>query len=198
MPESMSGDAWKDVCGGGCGFAMATSESGKLLTWGSTDDMGQSYVAAGKHEETPEPFPLPTEAAIVKAAAGWAHCAAVTDSGEVYAWGWKECVPTGKDFGDTETENKQNGATSSRFMGNNSRTAPNHETIRAEEGTKRRRLSSAKQDIDSSNSSDEALSFPPCLVIFKQQVKIASVAAGGRHTLALSGNFNSLTKLTNA
>jgi hypothetical protein len=25
-------------------------ESGKLLTWGSTDDMGQSYVTAGKHE----------------------------------------------------------------------------------------------------------------------------------------------------
>lgn len=29
-------------------------------------------------KETPEPFPLPTEASIVKAAAGWAHCAAIT------------------------------------------------------------------------------------------------------------------------
>jgi len=29
-------------------------------------------------KETPEPFPLPTEASIVKAAAGWAHCVAVT------------------------------------------------------------------------------------------------------------------------
>lgn len=29
-------------------------------------------------KETPEPFPLPTEASIVKAAAGWAHCASVT------------------------------------------------------------------------------------------------------------------------
>jgi hypothetical protein len=26
------------------------SESGKLLTWGSADDMGQSYVTSGKHE----------------------------------------------------------------------------------------------------------------------------------------------------
>jgi len=29
---------------------LCLSESGKLFTWGSTDDMGQSYVAAGKHE----------------------------------------------------------------------------------------------------------------------------------------------------
>lgn len=86
---------------------MLQSESGKLFTWGSTDDMGQSYVAAGKHEvlvlsvvlqliplqfqsinftnvylcilqEVPEAFPLPSEVAIVKAAAGWAHCVAVT------------------------------------------------------------------------------------------------------------------------
>ena len=29
-------------------------------------------------KETPEPFPLPTQASIIKAAAGWAHCVAVT------------------------------------------------------------------------------------------------------------------------
>lgn len=29
-------------------------------------------------KETPEYFPLPTEASIVKAAAGWAHCVAAT------------------------------------------------------------------------------------------------------------------------
>lgn len=28
-------------------------------------------------KETPEPFPLPTEASILKAASGWAHCVAV-------------------------------------------------------------------------------------------------------------------------
>ena len=27
-PESLGGDKWKDVCGGGCGFAMATSGMG--------------------------------------------------------------------------------------------------------------------------------------------------------------------------
>lgn len=43
------GGSWKDVCGGGCGFAMAISENGKLITWGSSDDEGQSYVASGKH-----------------------------------------------------------------------------------------------------------------------------------------------------
>lgn len=29
-------------------------------------------------QEIPEPFPLPTEPSIVKAAAGWAHCVAAT------------------------------------------------------------------------------------------------------------------------
>jgi len=29
-------------------------------------------------KEIPEPFPLPTEVTIVKAASGWAHCVAVT------------------------------------------------------------------------------------------------------------------------
>ncbi|KAI5407466.1 hypothetical protein KIW84_053646, partial [Lathyrus oleraceus] len=91
---------WKDVSGGGCGFAMAISEQGKLITWGSTDDLGQSYVTSGKHGEIPEPFPLPNEVSIVKAAAAWAHCVAVTDCGEVYTWGWKECIPSGKVLGE--------------------------------------------------------------------------------------------------
>ncbi|RWR74400.1 protein SIEVE ELEMENT OCCLUSION B-like protein [Cinnamomum micranthum f. kanehirae] len=58
--------------------AASIAESGKLITWGSTDDLGQSYLTSGKHEETPEPFPLPTEASIVKVAAGWAHCVPAT------------------------------------------------------------------------------------------------------------------------
>ncbi|URD78860.1 E3 ubiquitin-protein ligase [Musa troglodytarum] len=88
MPDSPAGDRWKDVSGGGCGFAMAISESGNLFTWGSTDDMGQSYVTSGKHEETPEVFDLPTKVPIVKAAAGWAHCVAVTDTGALLTFGW--------------------------------------------------------------------------------------------------------------
>ncbi|CAN6879677.1 unnamed protein product, partial [Brassica oleracea] len=69
--------SWKDVSGRGCGFAMATSESGKLITCGSTNDLGQSYVTSGKHCETPEPFPLPPEVCVQKAEAGWDHCVAV-------------------------------------------------------------------------------------------------------------------------
>ncbi|KAJ9180676.1 hypothetical protein P3X46_008889 [Hevea brasiliensis] len=77
-------DSWKDICGGGCGFAMAISGSGKLISWGSTDDEGQSYITSGKHGEIPEPFPLPHEASVVKAAAGWAHCVSVTVTGSIY------------------------------------------------------------------------------------------------------------------
>ncbi|WVY90892.1 hypothetical protein V8G54_036406 [Vigna mungo] len=221
--------SWNDVCGGGCGFAIAISESGKLITWGSTDDLGQSYVTSGKHGETPEPFPLPTEASIVKAAAGWAHCVAVTEHGEVYTWGWKECIPSGRVFGEPSTgvglEKDVPGShsqlsteqgmfdlftttayvqlaippkewstqakscfaiVSPRSQGSRSTggTASNNS---GEESTKRRRVSATKQTAESSSSSDDSLTAFPCLVTLNPGIRIASVAAGGRHTLALSG-----------
>lgn len=57
---------------------------------------------------------------------------------------------------------------------------------------KRRRVSSAKQAAESSATADEPLSALPCLVTLSPGVRIATVAAGGRHTLALSGNPPSL------
>lgn len=56
-----------------------------------------------------------------------------------------------------------------------------------DESTKRRRISSAKQAAESSSTGDETLSALPCLVTLNPGVRIATVAAGGRHTLALSG-----------
>ncbi|KAL5733158.1 hypothetical protein ACOSP7_032502 [Xanthoceras sorbifolium] len=200
LPSTV-GSTWKDVCGGGCGFAMAISDSGKLITWGSTDDLGQSYVTSGKHGETPEPFPLPTDASIVRAAAGWAHCAAVTESGEVYTWGWKECVPTGKVFGDPSagtSSEKDVFERHSTFL--TEQVSPRSQGSRSsggilsgtdsrgsgEESSKRRRISAAKQAAESSSSGDENLSALPCLVTLNPGVRMATVAAGGRHTLALS------------
>lgn len=58
-----------------------------------------------------------------------------------------------------------------------------------EESVKRRRISSTKQEVESSTSTDETLSAPPCLVDLDPGVRITSVAAGGRHTLALSGHM---------
>ncbi|PKA63969.1 Ultraviolet-B receptor UVR8 [Apostasia shenzhenica] len=197
-PGSTGGDAWRDVCGGGCGFAMAISEAGKLITWGSTDDMGQSYLTSGKHEEIPEPFPLPTEVEVVKAAAGWAHCVAVTACGEVYTWGWKECVPTGKLIGEQHSlgslakEERQSGflneQVSPRFhcSKSSSGTISNYDGKASEETTKRRRTSSSKHVPESSFSREDSLSALPCLVTLGAVMKITTVAAGGRHTLALS------------
>ncbi|PSR93138.1 Ultraviolet-B receptor like [Actinidia chinensis var. chinensis] len=203
LPPSIGArDSWKDVCGGGCGFAMALSESGKLITWGSTDDLGHSYVASGKHGEIPETFPLPTEASsITKAAAGWAHCVAVTENGEVYTWGWRECIPSGKVFGDPSTGislDKEVLERHSSFL--TEQVSPRSQGSKSsvglvssvdgkgggDESTKRRRISSSKQSMESSTSGDENLSALPCLVALNPGVRIATVAAGGRHTLALS------------
>ncbi|KAL8051151.1 hypothetical protein ABFS82_06G126400 [Erythranthe guttata] len=193
------GSSWRDVCGGGCGFAMAISDGGKLITWGSTDDLGQSYVTSGKHGETPEPFPLPAEAIIVKAAAGWAHCAAVTVGSEVYTWGWKECVPSGKVLGDSSAGSSvEKGIFDKQSLSLTEQVSPRSHGSRssggsvsggirgADETSKRRRVSPAKQVAESSSPVDEPLSAFPCLVTLNPGVRISSVAAGGRHTLALS------------
>ncbi|KAL3523858.1 hypothetical protein ACH5RR_016692 [Cinchona calisaya] len=202
LPQSVAaGTCWQDVCGGGCGFAMAISDSGKLITWGSTDDLGQSYVTSGKHGEMPEPFPLPNEVSIIRAAAGWAHCVAVTESGEVYTWGWKECVPSGKVFGDPSPGiGIEKDVTDRQSSFSLDQVSPHSQGSRSgggaianvdtkgggEETAKRRRISSAKQTADSTSSGDETLSALPCLVTLNPGVRIAAVAAGGRHTLALS------------
>uniref|UniRef100_M1CLF1 Serine/threonine-protein kinase Nek8 n=1 Tax=Solanum tuberosum TaxID=4113 RepID=M1CLF1_SOLTU len=188
--------SWKDVCGGGCGFAMAISDSGKIITWGSTDDLGQCYVTSGKHGEIPEPFPLPDEISIVKAAAGWAHCVAVTETGEVYTWGWKECIPSGKFLGEQAVDKEVSDGQSSfpaqqvsrHPQGSRSKVgaAPGIETRGGEDGAKRRRVSSVKQPAESSSPGDEGPSALPCLVTLNPGLRIVSVAAGGRHTLALS------------
>ncbi|KAL6616369.1 hypothetical protein ACP70R_038639 [Stipagrostis hirtigluma subsp. patula] len=201
------GDGWRDVCGGGCGFAMAISESGKLLTWGSADDMGQSYVTAGKHEETPEAFPLPSGVRIVRADAGWAHCVAITTKGmSIRGVGKNVFQVEGSSRNSLQLElwkgmkdqaqlppNKYN-------KGNSITVSPRSQVSRTssgaasgpsesrgtEDSTKRRKVSSAKHGPEGSTSSDESLSAPPCVVTFNTGVKIVAVAAGGRHTLALS------------
>ncbi|KAM5556509.1 hypothetical protein ABKV19_024075 [Rosa sericea] len=152
-------------------------------------------------KETPEPFPLPAEVSLVKAAAGWAHCVAVTDIGGVYTWGWKECVPSGKVIAEPSTsanfekdvlERQSSFLTdqvSPRSQGSRSTGGTMSATEArgaGEESSKRRRVSSAKQAAESSSSGDETLSALPCLVTLNPGVRIANVAAGGRHTLALS------------
>ncbi|KAF2591473.1 hypothetical protein F2Q70_00040934 [Brassica cretica] len=144
--------SWKDVSGGGCGFAMATSESGKLITWGSTDDL---------------------------------------ESHEVYTWGWKECIPTGRVFGQVEGDSCEMNISfsaeqvSPSSQGKKSSGGASSQT--RPEPTKKRRISPGKQAAEnSSQSKNNDLSALPCLVSLAPGVRIVSVAAGGRHTLALS------------
>ncbi|KAK7256789.1 hypothetical protein RIF29_30273 [Crotalaria pallida] len=199
VPLSLDGDSWKDVCGGGCGFAMAISEKGKLITWGSADDEGPSYMTSGKHGEIPGPIQLPSEASVVKAAAGWAHCATATEEGEVYAWGWKECVPSGKVIFDFVTggnlqkdiAGKQSSSVAEQGSPQSSNTSSgsdsHHDNKKVGEDIgKKRKISFARQESDSPASGDEFFTVSPSLVSLGHGVKITSVAAGGRHSLALS------------
>ncbi|KAJ6362977.1 hypothetical protein OIU78_003214 [Salix suchowensis] len=65
---------------------------------------------------------------------------------------------------------------------------PIFEDIRdGEEIVKRRRVSEVKEDSENAQSGDEYFTATPAVVSLGPGVKIISVAAGGRHTLALSG-----------
>lgn len=54
---------------------------------------------------------------------------------------------------------------------------------------KRRKITAAKPEFEIPMAVDESLSAPPSLVALDPGVKITAVAAGGRHTLALSGHM---------
>lgn len=56
-----------------------------------------------------------------------------------------------------------------------------------DEIVKRRKLSPAKQESESSTTGDDYFTVSPCLVNVGAGVRITAVAAGGRHTLVLSG-----------
>lgn len=59
-----------------------------------------------------------------------------------------------------------------------------------EEVVKRRKISSAKEESENSSSGDEFFTLSPSHVTLGPGVRITSVAAGGRHTLILSGKLN--------
>ncbi|XP_044473732.1 alsin-like [Mangifera indica] len=207
-------DAWKDVCGGGCGFAIAISskqisvrvnfsERGKLISWGSTNDEGQSYLTSGKHGETPEPFLLPTKASVVHAAAGWDPF----DMGEVYTWGWKECVPSARvplflttgGISQKDVIGKQSGSltgqvNSGSLVSNVNGGTPTHSDNKraGEEVVKRRKTSSPREESENSGC-DDFFSLSPSPVTLNPGVNITMVAAGGQHTLVLSDTGALLT-----
>ncbi|KAK3226311.1 hypothetical protein Dsin_006173 [Dipteronia sinensis] len=56
-----------------------------------------------------------------------------------------------------------------------------------EEVVKRRKISSAKEEPENSSSGDEFFTLSPYRVTLSPGVRITTVAAGGRHTLVLSG-----------
>lgn len=66
------------------------------------------------------------------------------------------------------------------------------------ESTKKRRISPSKQAAENASPSENNdLTALPCLVSLAPGVRIVSVAAGGRHTLALSGEiFQLLTPIS--
>ncbi|KAG9147895.1 hypothetical protein Leryth_003489 [Lithospermum erythrorhizon] len=171
------------------------AESRKLITWGSADDQGHSYLASGKHGEIPEPFHLPVETPIRKAAAASLELPDMDPEKQIIVF------ETCKEERKRERSSVHLGLegvcsftalikeVSPQSRGTTSTVDPLSLTdgkSSGEETIKRRKTSSASGEYDSSSPVDETLSVPPCIVTLDPGVKITSVAAGGRHTLVLS------------
>ncbi|MCI02831.1 RCC1 and BTB domain-containing protein, partial [Trifolium medium] len=105
-------------------------------------------------------------------------------------WGWKECIPSGKVFGETLSGISAPPWRWSKLIQVSPRSKVSKSTGGTVSGgeisTKRRKVSSAKQAAETSSSGDDILTAMPCLVTLNPGVRITSVAAGGRHTLVLS------------
>lgn len=147
--------------------------------------------------------------------------------GEVYTWGWSECVPNVKpnpDESEQQGDDISAGAPSTSVqlsprnnviatLSKSSSSAPplrtsgglpgkqggrqSHrnltckttETKGVEEILKKRKVVSFEDggSPESPTAADENVFAPPCLVNLDPGIRISTVAAGGRHTLALSG-----------
>lgn len=147
--------------------------------------------------------------------------------GEVYTWGWSECVPnvkTNLEESEQQRDEASAGAPSTSLQlsprnnvvaANPSSSAPtlrtsggmlakqsgrqSHRNLTCkttenkgvEEILKKRKVVSFEDggSPESPTAAEENVFAPPCLVNLDPGIKISTVAAGGRHTLALSGKF---------
>ncbi|KAI3793315.1 hypothetical protein L1987_35932 [Smallanthus sonchifolius] len=156
LPQSTDGGRfWMDVCGGGCGFALAISVAGVVYTWGWKECFPSGTTVVG-HPNTD------------RDALEWQNLF-LTEQGNIIwtlnsdCWNHNfKCITVSPH----SEESRSTGV--------------------ARENTKRRRVLSTKLAAESSSSGDEPLSALPCLVAFNTGVRMVTVAAGGRHTLALS------------
>lgn len=83
-----SGEKAREVAAG-TSFSLAVTDSGNLYAWGTNTDgqLGQGTTAIARE---PKKIPFPASSKIVRAAAGTSHVLAVTDVGDVYAWGARD------------------------------------------------------------------------------------------------------------
>jgi len=139
-----------------------------------------------------------------------------TETGEAFTWGWKECIPSKDPVGKQQSGSSEQGEigwsnfgfsavvlfivdgcgmfsiviVSQPSQGSNAAsgtTLQNENRKVGEESVKRRRVSTAKDETEGHTSGGDFFATTPSLVSVGLGVRITSVATGGRHTLALSG-----------
>jgi alpha-tubulin suppressor-like RCC1 family protein len=98
---ALAGLKIKDICAG-ASFALCQTVDGEVFGWGS-NQMGQLSTGDSDNRLTPIAIDCFKGMELVELVAGGHHCLAVTEDGELMAWGWNRYGQLG--LGDDDSRN---------------------------------------------------------------------------------------------
>ncbi|KAH8975214.1 hypothetical protein BDL97_01G143600 [Sphagnum fallax] len=181
--SSSTDSALKIVCNGGCGFALAISGKGEVYTWGWSECVpnGKSSVDSGINASGRN-----TEVVVEDTSDSIQSASLLVPPWNSSDVGFVKASPSASPLNASGVPL----VTSRHAMRPGHRNTAGGKVCEkvADEVPKKRRLANTEEAGPSENASaaDENVFAPPCLVGFEPGVRIITVAAGGRHTLALS------------
>jgi len=175
-----------DICLGVESY-IALTKNGDVLTWGS-GMRGQLGNGSLQGCEEPEIVESLCGLNIIQIAAGAWHCAALSESGDVYLWGWNESGQLGFPS-KTLQENSQFPSHHHKCRCKKTGTTPGISEIQSQTSTEGDFIEVLKNDnlhLVNAERSREVINVqmsPKLLDFWCEDVNITSVACGDRHTI---------------
>jgi alpha-tubulin suppressor-like RCC1 family protein len=169
------------IAGGGS-HSLALTDSGQVLAWGDSfyGQLGNSTVT---YSTTPIQVNLPSGTTVTAIAGGGRHSLALTDSGQMLAWGDNFYGQLGNGFsgGDTSTPNQvslPSGTTVTAIAAGGS-----HSLARTSSGQVLGWGSNSDGQLGNGTGTDSST---PVAVSLPAGTSVTTIAAGGGHSLALT------------
>jgi len=165
---------------------IALTKNGEVLTWGS-GMRGQLGNGSLQAREEPEIVESLCGLGITQVAAGAWHCAALSESGDVYLWGWNESGQLGF-LSKTLQENSQFPSHNHKCNCKNIDKTRDLENTILQTSTENEVFTSINEER--SKEVINVQTSPKLLDFWHEDVNITSVACGDRHTVFTLGMVN--------